>query len=149
VAWLQRWRAVPMWLFADRGHHARDGGGLSGAAQRGMRGGSWVAPKAMLAAVIGPAIEALARGCGGAQQDRVAARRSVKDLTDGSIAKNIVQMRCRSPAGMFFQTLYFSSSICTFVRGIGPRGDRGVGAAGNVMFIVFALTQVLGVARWR
>jgi Na+-driven multidrug efflux pump len=31
----------------------------------------------------------------------------MKDLTDGSIAKNILQMAVPIAAGMFFQTLYF------------------------------------------
>jgi putative MATE family efflux protein len=68
----------------------------------------------------------------------------VKDLTDGSIAKNIVQMAVPIAAGMFFQTLYFLIDLY-FVAGLGPAAIAGVGAAGNVMFIVFALTQVLGV----
>ncbi|HEY2678426.1 MAG TPA: MATE family efflux transporter, partial [Steroidobacteraceae bacterium] len=68
----------------------------------------------------------------------------MKDLTDGSIAKNIVQMAVPIAAGMFFQTLYFLIDLY-FVAGLGPAAIAGVGAAGNVMFIVFALTQVLGV----
>ena len=68
----------------------------------------------------------------------------MKDLTDGSIAKNIVQMAVLIAAGMFFQTLYFLIDLY-FVAGLGPAAIAGVGAAGNVMFIVFALTQVLGV----
>jgi putative MATE family efflux protein len=68
----------------------------------------------------------------------------VKDLTDGSIAKTIVQMALPIAAGMFFQTLYFLIDLY-FVAGLGDAALAGVGAAGNVMFIVFALTQVLGV----
>jgi Na+-driven multidrug efflux pump len=45
---------------------------------------------------------------------------------------------------MFFQTLYFLIDLY-FVAGLGPAAIAGVGAAGNVMFIVFAVTQVLGV----
>src|SRR5271163_4330868 len=47
-------------------------------------------------------------------------------------------------AGMFFQTLYILIDLY-FVAGVGPAAIAGVGAAGNIMFIVFALTQVLGV----
>src|SRR6202167_3941206 len=47
-------------------------------------------------------------------------------------------------AGMFFQTLYFLIDLY-FVSGLGDSAIAGVGAAGNIMFIVFALTQVLGV----
>jgi putative MATE family efflux protein len=68
----------------------------------------------------------------------------MKDLTDSSIAKNIVQMALPIAAGMFFQTLYFLIDLY-FVAGLGDAAIAGVGAAGNVTFIVFALTQVLGV----
>jgi len=47
-------------------------------------------------------------------------------------------------AGMFFQTLYILIDLY-FVSGLGDAAIAGVGAAGNMMFIVFALTQVLGV----
>ena len=47
-------------------------------------------------------------------------------------------------AGMFFQTLYFLIDLY-FVAGLGDAAIAGVGAAGNVIFMVFALTQVLGV----
>jgi putative MATE family efflux protein len=69
---------------------------------------------------------------------------AMKDLTDSSIAKNILQMALPIAAGMFFQTLYFLIDLY-FVAGLGDAALAGVGAAGNVMFIVFALTQVLGV----
>jgi putative MATE family efflux protein len=68
----------------------------------------------------------------------------MKDLTDGPIAKNILQMAVPIAAGMFFQTLYFLIDLY-FVAGLGDAALAGVGAAGNVMFIVLALTQVLGV----
>lgn len=68
----------------------------------------------------------------------------MKDLTDSSIAKNILQMAMPIAAGMFFQTLYFLIDLY-FVAGLGDAALAGVGAAGNVMFIVFAATQVLGV----
>jgi putative MATE family efflux protein len=68
----------------------------------------------------------------------------MKDLTDSSIAKNILQMALPIAAGMFFQTLYFLIDLY-FVSGLGDAAIAGVGAAGNVMFVVFAITQVLGV----
>src|SRR6202050_512462 len=68
----------------------------------------------------------------------------MKDLTQGSIARNIVQMAVPIAAGMFFQTLYLLIDLY-FVAGLGAAAIAGVGAAGNIMFIVFALTQVLGV----
>src|SRR3984957_9090780 len=69
---------------------------------------------------------------------------AMKDLTDSSIVRNILQMALPIAAGMFFQTLYFLIDLY-FVAGLGDAALAGVGAAGNVMFIVFALTQVLGV----
>jgi putative MATE family efflux protein len=69
---------------------------------------------------------------------------SMKDLTDSSIVKNILQMAMPIAAGMFFQTLYFLIDLY-FVAGLGDAALAGVSAAGNVMFIVFAATQVLGV----
>lgn len=68
----------------------------------------------------------------------------MKDLTKSSIVANILQMAVPIAAGMFFQTLYFLVDLY-FVSGIGSTALAGVGAAGNVMFIVLALTQVLGV----
>jgi putative MATE family efflux protein len=68
----------------------------------------------------------------------------MKDLTDGPIARNILQMSVPIAAGMFFQTLYILIDLY-FVSGLGDAAIAGVGAAGNMMFIVFALTQVLGV----
>jgi putative MATE family efflux protein len=68
----------------------------------------------------------------------------MKDLTDSSIVKNILQMALPIAAGMFFQALYFLIDLY-FVAGLGDAAIAGVGAAGNVMFVVFAVTQVLGV----
>ena len=66
---------------------------------------------------------------------------AMKDLTDSSssIVKNILQMALPIAAGMFFQTLYFLIDLY-FVAGLGDAAIAGVGAAGNVMFVVFALT---------
>src|SRR6266700_2039644 len=47
-------------------------------------------------------------------------------------------------AGLFFQTLYFLIDLY-FVAHLGGAALAGVGAAGNVTFLVLALTQVLGV----
>jgi putative MATE family efflux protein len=46
--------------------------------------------------------------------------------------------------GMLFQTLYFRIDL-SFVARIGDAAIAGVGAAGNIAFVVMALTQVLGV----
>ena len=68
----------------------------------------------------------------------------MKDLTAHSIARHILQMAVPIAAGMIFQTLYFLIDLY-FVAHLGDAAIAGVGAAGNMAFIVFALTQVLGV----
>jgi len=68
----------------------------------------------------------------------------VRDLTQGSIPKHIVRLALPMAAGMIFQTLYFLVDLW-FVARLGDAAVAGVGAAGNVQYIVMALTQVLGV----
>jgi putative MATE family efflux protein len=68
----------------------------------------------------------------------------VKDLTSEAIGKHILQMSAPIAAGMLFQTLYLLIDLY-FVAHLGAAALAGVGAAGNVMFIVLALTQVLAV----
>src|ERR1700704_1566557 len=47
-------------------------------------------------------------------------------------------------AGMLFQTLYFLVDLY-FVGHLGNAAIAGVGSAGNLSFLILALTQVLGV----
>lgn len=68
----------------------------------------------------------------------------MKDLTQGSIARNILEMAGPIAAGMIFQTLYLLVDLY-FVAALGDAAIAGVGAAGTLMFVVMALTQVLGV----
>ena len=68
----------------------------------------------------------------------------MKDLTDDHVGKHILRMAVPIAAGMFFQTLYFLIDLY-FVAHLGDAAIAGVSAAGNLMFLVFALTQVLGV----
>jgi putative MATE family efflux protein len=68
----------------------------------------------------------------------------MKDLTQQSIVRNILAMAAPIAAGMVFQTLYFLVDLY-FVASLGDAAVAGVGAAGTLMFIVMALTQVLGV----
>src|SRR5689334_17061844 len=68
----------------------------------------------------------------------------MKDLTQGSIVRNILAMAAPMAAGMIFQTLYFLVDLY-FVAGLGDAAVAGVGAAGTLMFGIMALTQVLGV----
>lgn len=68
----------------------------------------------------------------------------MKDLTQGSMTRIILEMAGPIAAGMIFQTLYLLVDLY-FVAGLGDASIAGVGAAGTILFIVMALTQVLGV----
>jgi putative MATE family efflux protein len=68
----------------------------------------------------------------------------MRDLTQGFIPRQIVAMALPIFAGMLLQTLYFIVDLY-FVSRLGNAAIAGVSAAGNVAFIVFALTQMLGV----
>jgi len=68
----------------------------------------------------------------------------MKDLTQGSIVRNILAMAAPMAAGMIFQTLYFLVDLY-FVTRLGPTAVAGVGAGGTLTFAIMALTQVLGV----
>jgi putative MATE family efflux protein len=68
----------------------------------------------------------------------------MKDLTKGSISSHLVDMALPMAAGMIFQTLYFFVDLY-FVAQLGDAAVAGVSTAGNAMFIIMAMTQVLGV----
>jgi putative MATE family efflux protein len=68
----------------------------------------------------------------------------MRDLTQHSIVRHIVQLALPIMAGMVFQTLYLLIDLY-FVSRLGNAALAGVSASGNVLFIVMALTQVLGV----
>jgi putative MATE family efflux protein len=68
----------------------------------------------------------------------------MKDLTKGSISSHLIAMAVPMAAGMIFQTLYFFVDLY-FVAKLGDEAVAGVSTAGNAMFIIMALTQVLGV----
>jgi putative MATE family efflux protein len=68
----------------------------------------------------------------------------MKDLTQDSIARHIARMAAPIAIGLLFQTLYFLVDLY-FIGPLGGPAIAGVGVAGNVMFMVLALTQVLGV----
>jgi putative MATE family efflux protein len=68
----------------------------------------------------------------------------MKDLTQGPIPRHVVEMAIPIAAGMLVQTLYFFVDLY-FVSQLGDTALAGVSAAGNLMFVVFALTQLLGV----
>jgi putative MATE family efflux protein len=65
-------------------------------------------------------------------------------LTQGSIAHQVLTMAAPIAVGMVFQSLYFLVDLY-FVGALGDAAIAGVSAAGNLTFIVIALTQVLAV----
>jgi MATE family, multidrug efflux pump len=68
----------------------------------------------------------------------------MKDLTQGSITGHIVSMALFMLFGMVGQMLYVLVDLY-FVSHLGPPAVAGVGAASNLTFVVFAITQILGV----
>ncbi|HEX5419271.1 MAG TPA: MATE family efflux transporter [Gammaproteobacteria bacterium] len=68
----------------------------------------------------------------------------MKDLTQDSVAKHLVTMAAPVAAGMLVQTLYLLVDLYV-VAALGDAAVAGVGSAGTLMFVVAALTQVLGV----
>jgi putative MATE family efflux protein len=68
----------------------------------------------------------------------------MRDLTQGPISGHLVAMAAPIAAGMLAQTLYFLIDLY-FVAQLGDVALAGVGAAGTAMFVVMALTQMLGV----
>ena len=68
----------------------------------------------------------------------------MKDLTTGPIGRHVVQMSVPIAVGLVLQTLYYLVDLY-FVSRLGDATIAGVSAAGNVFFIVMALTQMLGV----
>lgn len=69
----------------------------------------------------------------------------MKDLTQGSVVRTILAMAIPVAASMLFQTLYLLVDLY-FVATLGEDAVAGVGAAGTLMFIIMAITQVLGVS---
>ena len=69
----------------------------------------------------------------------------MKDLTHGPIPRHLVEMSVPIGIGLLLQTLYYLVDLY-FVARLGDAAIAGVSAAGNLWFIVLALTQVLGVS---
>jgi len=68
----------------------------------------------------------------------------MQDLTQGSIPKHLIKMAMPMMIGMFVQTLYFLVDLY-FVGKLGDTALAGLSLAGNAMFLIFALTQILNV----
>ena len=69
----------------------------------------------------------------------------MRDLTRGPVTKTLISLSVPTAAGMLFQTLYLLVDLY-FVASLGEAAVAGVGAAGTLMFMVMALSQILGVA---
>jgi putative MATE family efflux protein len=68
----------------------------------------------------------------------------MKDLTQGSLFKHVVAMALPVMIGMLLQTLYLVIDLY-FVAQLGDAAVAGVSSAGNITFVVMALTQMVGV----
>lgn len=68
----------------------------------------------------------------------------MQDLTQGSIPRHILKLSVPIAVGMVFQTLYFLVDLY-FVGQLGDTAIAGLSAAGNLQFLIMAITQVLGV----
>src|SRR5438094_8061585 len=68
----------------------------------------------------------------------------MKDLTTGSVTRHLLHMSAFLAASMVVQTLYLLADLY-WVGHLGKEAIAAVGVAGNIMMIVLALTQMLGV----
>jgi putative MATE family efflux protein len=68
----------------------------------------------------------------------------MQDLTTGPITRHLLKTTSFMLVTMVFQTLYFLIDLY-WVGRLGTQAVAGVGIAGNLTFIVLALTQMLGV----
>jgi putative MATE family efflux protein len=68
----------------------------------------------------------------------------MQDLTTGSVSRHLLKTAGFMLATMIFQTLYFLVDLY-WVGSLGTAAVAAVGIAGNVSFLVLALTQMLGV----
>src|SRR4029450_11015005 len=68
----------------------------------------------------------------------------MEDLTTGSITRHLMKTTGFMLVTMVFQTLYFLVDLY-WVGRLGKEAIAGVGIAGNLMFIVLAVTQMLAV----
>ncbi|HEX7939942.1 MAG TPA: MATE family efflux transporter, partial [Gemmatimonadaceae bacterium] len=68
----------------------------------------------------------------------------MQDLTTGSITRHLLKTMSYMLVAMVFQTLYFLVDLY-WVGRLGTTSVAAVGIAGNVNFVVLALSQMLGV----
>src|SRR5438309_6152970 len=70
--------------------------------------------------------------------------RIMKDLTQGSVTKHLLQMTAFLAISMVVQTLYLLADLY-WVGRLGKEAIAAVSVAGNLTMVVMALTQMLGV----
>src|SRR6187551_3452404 len=68
----------------------------------------------------------------------------MKDLTQGSVIRHLVQMAAFLAVSMVAQTLYLLADLY-WVGRLGKEAIAAVGVAGNLTMFVLAVTQMLGV----
>ncbi len=68
----------------------------------------------------------------------------MNDLTQGSVTRHLLALSSFMAASMVFQTLYYLADLY-FVGRVGKEAIAAVGLAGNLMIVVLAITQTLGV----
>src|SRR6202171_985528 len=68
----------------------------------------------------------------------------MKNLTQGSVTKQLLHISAFMAVSMMVQTLYLLADLY-WVGRLGKEAIAAVGVAGNLMMIVLALTQMLGV----
>ena len=68
----------------------------------------------------------------------------MQDLTTGSVSRHLVQTASFMLVTMVFQTLYFLVDLY-WVGRLGKEAVAAVGVAGNLQFVVLAVSQMLGV----
>lgn len=68
----------------------------------------------------------------------------MKDMTEGSVTKHLLHMSAFMAVSMFVQTLYLLADLY-WVGRLGKEAIAAVGLSGNLMMLVLALTQMLGV----
>ena len=68
----------------------------------------------------------------------------MNDLTNGPVTRHLLKTTSFMLVTMVFQTLYFLIDLY-WVGRLGTQAVAAVGIAGNLTFIVLALTRMLGV----
>lgn len=68
----------------------------------------------------------------------------MKDMTQGSVTRHLLHMASFMAVSMVVQTLYLLADLY-WVASLGKEAIAAVGLSGNLMMVVLALTQMLGV----